>query len=154
MELISRGGIFIWALLALALIAGYALVERALYFLGEHRRRLKGLLGSPPGSLSERQALELMAAARAKLWLLSSTGRIAPLVGLLGTISGLMHTFQEIERAGGRTGVSQLAGGVWEALITTAVGLGIAIPALMAYDYFSRLLERLAGELESVLSDE
>ena len=74
----------------------------------------------------------------ARLSLLSVLARLAPLMGLLGTVFGMISTFSEI--AGASTGVnmSQLAGGIWQALITTAAGLCIAIPALFCLHLFQK----------------
>lgn len=71
---------------------------------------------------------------------------VAPLLGLLGTVTGMIRAFREIQGLGGYVDSSVLAGGIWEALITTAAGLAIAIPAMLAYHYFE-------GEIEKVTSD-
>ena len=79
---------------------------------------------------------------------------IAPLLGLLGAVTGLVRVFGNI--GSGVMSTSDLKGiasGIGEALSTTIVGLSIAIPALVAYTYFSRRVERLAVEMESLLTD-
>lgn len=76
---------------------------------------------------------------------LSTIAHIAPLLGLLGTVTGMVRAFQVIQE---KAGVSQpvspgdLAGGIWEALLTTVAGLIVAIPTLVAYNY---LLSRVKG---------
>ncbi|HAK63791.1 MAG TPA: flagellar motor protein MotA, partial [Alphaproteobacteria bacterium] len=55
-------------------------------------------------------------------------GNIAPLLGLLGTVMGMITAFQQLELAGSKVNPSILAGGIWEALLTTQVGLMVAIP--------------------------
>jgi biopolymer transport protein ExbB len=67
---------------------------------------------------------------------LAVIAQTAPLIGLLGTVVGMIHTFIEIESHGGDVQVSVLAGGIWEALSTTAFGLAIAIPVLIIFNYF------------------
>lgn len=67
--------------------------------------------------------------------LVSITG-IEPLMGFLGTITGLIRAFMAWEKAGNDITVSDLAGGIYEAMITTAAGLIIAIPLYLAYNYF------------------
>jgi biopolymer transport protein ExbB len=62
----------------------------------------------------------------------------APLLGLLGTITGLIRAFIQIQNLQGQVNPSDLAGGIWEALITTAAGLCIAIPCVIAYLHFTR----------------
>ncbi len=59
-------------------------------------------------------------------------GNISPLLGLLGTVIGMISAFQQLETAGSRVDPAILSGGIWEALLTTAVGLGVAIPAISA----------------------
>ncbi|OGH05693.1 MAG: hypothetical protein A2426_04140 [Candidatus Lambdaproteobacteria bacterium RIFOXYC1_FULL_56_13] len=72
---------------------------------------------------------------------------ISPLLGLLGTVTGMMRVFETIVTEGnGNT--SLLAGGISEAMVTTAVGLTIAIPALVFYSYLSRRAENLLIEME------
>lgn len=67
---------------------------------------------------------------------LAVIAQTAPLIGLLGTVFGMIRTFVEIERLGGEIQVAGLAGGIWEALSTTAFGLAIAIPVLIIFNYF------------------
>ncbi len=59
--------------------------------------------------------------------------RIAPLMGLLGTVLGMVNAFQQVAQANGSVDPSMLAGGIWEALITTAAGLGVAIPSMIVH---------------------
>lgn len=154
MELAARGGPFIWLLLAISVLTVWVLLERGWYFLSEHRELVSGLDDVEPGSNpgAEREARSVLERAESRTWLLGLVGRIAPLVGLLGTVSGMIRIFLELEDAGaGGFGASELAGGVWEALLTTAFGLAIAVPALAGYDYFNRLADRTRSELEGWL---
>jgi len=80
---------------------------------------------------------------------LSIIAQGAPLLGLLGTVMGMIRAFMRIETLGGQVNVSALAGGIWEALLTTAFGLSVAIPALFAYHYF----DSKAGRYESLMRD-
>jgi biopolymer transport protein ExbB len=82
------------------------------------------------------------------LWLLETIVTAAPLLGLLGTIVGMMHSFKLI---GGDTLVNPagVTGGVGQALVATAIGLVIALVALFAFNFFSRRIDRLTEELES-----
>jgi len=78
---------------------------------------------------------------------LETVAGISPLLGLLGTVLGMIKVFHVITVQGlGQT--QSLSGGISEALITTVVGLSIAIPALVAYNYFSRKVEELVLEIE------
>jgi len=98
------------------------------------------------------------------LGVLATIAHIAPLLGLLGTVVGMLKAFQVIEqKAMSMVPVNpgDLAGGIWEALITTVAGLSIAIPTYVVYNYLvSRVdnfvvdMEKSATELVNVLSDQ
>jgi len=74
---------------------------------------------------------------------------VSPLLGLLGTVLGMIQSFQELEMAEGAANASVLAGGIWQALLTTAVGLVVAIPAAIAASLFSATVERAAHSIET-----
>lgn len=99
-----------------------------------------------------RGQIRLATELRRGLAALGTIGATAPFVGLLGTVIGITNSFMGIARTGGG-GIEAVAGGVGEALITTAVGLLVAIPALWLYNYFTARLEELFAELAYV-SDE
>ena len=67
---------------------------------------------------------------------LSAIAHLAPFLGLLGTVLGMIEAFMNLQTAGSRVDPSLLSGGIWEALLTTAFGLAIAIPAMAMYFYF------------------
>ena len=69
-------------------------------------------------------------------------GNTAPLLGLLGTITGMIKAFMVIENAGGKVDAQALAGGIWEAMITTGVGLAVAIPLLILLHFLEGMVER------------
>ena len=77
---------------------------------------------------------------------------VSPLFGLLGTVLGVMHSFVAVAQAGSSS-ISAVAPGVAEALITTAAGLVVAIPAAMAYNYFTARLNLVMSELEGFSSE-
>ena len=83
----------------------------------------------------------------ARLPLLSILAKLAPLMGLLGTVLGMISTFSEIANAQAGINMNQLAGGIWQALITTAAGLFIAIPALFFLHYFQTRTDDMASAL-------
>jgi len=84
---------------------------------------------------------------------LAIIGNITPLLGLLGTVTGMIRAFMKIQELGGRVDASVLAGGIWEALITTAVGLSVAIPTLVAYHYFEGRVDNIASEMKDTASE-
>jgi biopolymer transport protein ExbB len=84
------------------------------------------------------------------LWFLSLITDIAPLLGLLGTVTGMVKCFMKIQEFGGRVDASLLAGGIWEALITTVAGLSVAIPTMVAYHYLERRVRDFSDFLKEV----
>lgn len=96
--------------------------------------------------LAKEVAAERDGAARFIPWL-ATFGSVSPLLGLLGTVLGVMDAFIGIA-AGGSGNIGAVAPGVAEALVTTVAGLGVAVPAVMAYNIFVNRLGLFAGELE------
>ena len=87
------------------------------------------------------------------LSILATVAGIAPLLGFLGTVTGMITAFMTIEDLAGSANPSDLAGGIWEALITTAFGLIVGIFALAFYNYFLSSVKRLVGDMETVAND-
>ncbi|MCW8908614.1 MAG: MotA/TolQ/ExbB proton channel family protein [Sedimenticola sp.] len=79
-------------------------------------------------------------------------GNTAPLLGLLGTITGMIKAFMVIEQAGGKVDAQALAGGIWEAMITTGVGLAVAIPLLILLHFLEGAVERRNQSMESTIA--
>lgn len=84
--------------------------------------------------------------------LLGTVATTSPLLGLLGTITGMIQTFQSVQGNldAGQIAAGSLANGIWEALITTAAGLSVAIPAFVAYRFLLGRVDRLVADLEEV----
>lgn len=80
---------------------------------------------------------------------LSILGHTAPLLGLLGTIIGMIKAFMVIEMAGGRVDSQALAGGIWEAMLTTGVGLAVAVPILLLLHVLESTADRRAHGIRS-----
>lgn len=72
----------------------------------------------------------------------------APLLGFLGTVLGMIKAFQQIETLGGNVNAAVLAGGIWQALLTTAAGLTVAVPTLFAYNYIMSRIRDVVSNLE------
>ena len=85
--------------------------------------------------------------------LLASAAAIAPLLGFLGTVLGMITAFQQIQAMQGNVNPSVLASGIWEALVTTAAGLAVGIVALFAYNFLLNRISRSVNEMESVATD-
>ena len=93
----------------------------------------------------ENTAIKEISKLEKGLPLLATISNVAPMIGFLGTVIGMIEAFMRIEEVGGEVNVSALAGGIWEALLTTAFGLVVAIPALFAYHFFETKVDRYAG---------
>ncbi|MQX35717.1 MotA/TolQ/ExbB proton channel family protein [Roseospira navarrensis] len=74
---------------------------------------------------------------------------VSPLLGLLGTVLGMIESFRQLDLAGGSANASILAGGIWQALLTTAAGLSVAIPAAVAGTLMAVRTDRVAAVMEA-----
>ena len=99
---------------------------------------------------TERFARRLLTEARSGLRALDVIATVAPLLGLLGTVLGMIDAFQALQASGTRADPSALAGGIWEALLTTAAGMAVAIPAALALAWFESLVDSLAADMEDL----
>ena len=79
---------------------------------------------------------------------LATIGNIAPLLGLLGTVIGMIKAFMVIQQMGGKVNAAVLAGGIWEAMLTTALGLAVALPTMVAYSYLIARIEKYEAKLQ------
>ena len=100
----------------------------------------------------ERQAQREQQNLKRGLNLLATVGSTAPFVGLLGTVVGIINAFQQIA-ATGSGGLGTVSAGISEALVTTAFGLLVAIPAVMAYNYFNSRVEGFTIDMNDVASE-
>lgn len=187
-DLLAKGGVVVWILLAYSVVALALLVERFLRFalLGRPPRDFEGrllhalrgketavLLQSlrGPEAAIVRGMLEAAAAGVKDLGRVASRigseelqrmergfrtlgvlGNTAPLLGLFGTIIGMIKAFMVIEQAGGRVDAQALAGGIWEAMLTTGVGLAVAIPILLMLHVLEGMADRRAQAMRSCAS--
>ena len=78
---------------------------------------------------------------------LATIGSIAPLLGLLGTVLGMIKAFMVIQEMGGKVNAAVLAGGIWEAMLTTALGLAVALPTMVAHSYLVSRVDRYEAQL-------
>lgn len=89
-----------------------------------------------------------LASAATGLGALELIATIAPLLGLLGTVLGMIAAFQALQAAGSKADPALLAGGIWEALLTTAAGMAVAIPASAALTWFEAVISRIRRDIE------
>jgi biopolymer transport protein ExbB len=79
---------------------------------------------------------------------LATIGNVAPLLGLLGTVIGMIRAFMVIQEMGGKVNASVLAGGIWEAMLTTALGLAVALPTIIAHSYLVSQVNNYEARLQ------
>src|SRR6266516_4611087 len=95
----------------------------------------------------EREMLIVAAELKRGLGILATTGSTAPFVGLLGTVMGIVNAFTGMAASGGGGSLASVSAGIAEALITTAFGLIVAIPAVWLYNYFATKIDFLSVEM-------
>lgn len=93
---------------------------------------------------AERRALNVLHDLRSFLRPMEIIASLSPLLGLLGTVLGMITAFQQMEAAGSQVDPSVLSGGIWQALLTTAVGIAVAIPVVAMHAWLERKVERVA----------
>jgi len=129
----------------------------AIKALGDHQKRpaaqvveaaMSGVANNEPVEAVKEEVTRVARwhLARLQTWLkpLELIANISPLIGLFGTVLGMIEAFRQLELAGNQVDPSILSGGIWQALLTTAVGLAVAIPALLAHQWLERRVERSA----------
>ena len=88
-----------------------------------------------------------------RLQVLAAIGHLTPLMGLLGTVLGMITCFEKIQSMGGQADVNALAGGISVALLTTAFGLIVAIPVMAVYHFFENLVNNRSDEMQYLISE-
>ncbi|MBM4207067.1 MAG: MotA/TolQ/ExbB proton channel family protein [Gammaproteobacteria bacterium] len=113
-------------------------------------KRLK-FRGTPHDLLEQAMSVQMQKEERAMesgLTVLASIGSTAPFVGLFGTVIGIMHAMHNIT-ASGSTSLDIVAGPIGDALVATAIGIAVAVPAVLAYNFFLRRVKVQRGGLEN-----
>lgn len=186
-ELMDRGGIVMWPLLALSVIAVTLIIERTLFYLstnGPARReriyqlgkllragkleearqdakRDRSIYGSAvtqllDEELSESSAVDAIEAQRGRLErflpMLSTVITAAPMLGILGTVIGIIGAFNELSGSRADLDLSDLGGDIGQALITTAAGITVALLTLLPYNLFRAQADRSLSRLESLVA--
>jgi biopolymer transport protein ExbB len=107
-------------------------------------------------SAVERERAQVGLKLRRNLWILATIGSITPFVGLFGTVAGIMRSFKDLGldvESGGTGGTATVMTGISEALVATAVGILVAVQAMIFYNYFQARLSRVVVELR-LMGDE
>lgn len=123
--------------------AGPAVLREALDYVRENGpRSFSNGFALAAGNLIHRMERHLRA--------LETVASVSPLLGLLGTVFGMIRAFMAIEAHGATVNATVLAGGIWEALLTTAAGLSVAIPCMLFHGAFQGRLEWVESQLEAL----
>jgi len=186
-EVITRGGVLMWPIMACSVVAlaitfeRYVLLRRATIdtrqFMDDMRTVLRqnriqeaveicdetdapvarivkaGLLKHNRSKEDIREAIEdaghlEIPRLERHMSAMATCANIAPLLGLLGTVSGMIKAFAQIQDKQGQVNPSDLAEGIGNALVTTAAGLTVAIPTLVVYNYFVTRVDNMILEME------
>jgi len=99
-----------------------------------------------------RVATNQLDAVRTHLKLIEVIATLSPLLGLLGTVFGMIEAFKRLEAAGTAVDPAILSGGIWEALLTTAMGLSVAIPAVFILSWFEQRIGRFQSAMEDAMT--
>ena len=188
-DLMDRGGVVMWPLLALSIIAVTLIIERTFFYIttnGPARRerihqlskllragkfddakpqaaRDRSVYGNAVSQLleespTESAAVDAIEAQRSKLErflpMLSTIITAAPMLGILGTVIGIIGAFGELElnAGGGNLNLNELGGDIGQALITTAAGITVALLTLLPYNLFRAQADRSLSRLESLVA--
>ena len=98
------------------------------------------------------QSSRLLTQLSSSIWVLHLIGTISPMIGLMGTMTGLIKSFKGIESLAGHVDISVLAGGIWEAMLTTVAGLVVGILSLFAYRILDHYVDKRAQYFEELVA--
>lgn len=182
-ELFFKGGVFMYPLLGLSILALIIIIERIFFFCIRNYRLGKSLSKIQQASFAHdlsgvnpiyhitkayyndtelgethcvnvgtREANRQLNQHERGIKLLATIGAIAPLIGLLGTVWGMVKAFAQISSLGANVTPSDFAGGIWTGLLTTVAGLLVAIPAVTASRIFESKVDKLASDFNELFS--
>lgn len=97
-------------------------------------------------------AMERVSLLEKRLYILGIVGYIAPMIGLLGTVTGMIHAFKNLATYGAGD-PAVVANGISQALLTTAAGLSIAIPAIVVYNFLNKRIEKIEEDIDRVTTN-
>lgn len=179
-NLFIQGGSFMWPILLLSVISVILIIERVIFYFTKQYRFRKVVEAIEDGSINEKKdPLALVAKAYVNgkeqgeehstnvatreatrqitqyergIKTLATIGAIAPLVGLLGTVWGMVKAFAKIASLGDSVTAGDFADGIWTGLLTTVAGLIVAIPAVIAARSFEGKVDKLSVDLNQLAS--
>lgn len=119
-------------------------------------RAIRGHLRSlPDQAIREevtRYGTDALESLRSGFRMLEIIASLSPLLGLLGTVLGMIDAFREMEQSGNQVNPALLSGGIWEALLTTALGLAVAIVVVVMLGFLERRVDRLSHEMSNIVT--
>ena len=136
---------------ALLLLQGQRCVQAKLLVAGLNLFESRPMTDADIKTELSRRAAEAVTEKASYLRVLEVIATLAPLLGLFGTVLGMIGAFQAMEAAGSQVNPAVLSGGIWQALLTTAVGLAVAIPCSLVHSWLERQVEVTASNLENNL---
>ncbi len=153
---INLGGPVNWVLAALLCFCFCQCLERTIYFFQTKKGSSRDVIARLKQKMSGTENLDektkmkkfhsecsiLYYEMNRGLWFLNFISSVAPSLGLLGTVTGLIGAFSKLSQAGANVNIQDLSGGIWEAMLTTAFGMIISIPSLLFYRTFKRIIEK------------
>ena len=143
LELAMKGGWIMIVLAVLSLIGIYIFFERFVVL-----RKAGGKNPSLLARINNTAGLEI-AALEKGLPVLSTISAVAPMLGFLGTVTGMVQAFWNMSQAGDSIEVSALSGGIYEAMVTTVAGLIVGIIAIFAYNYLVVKVDKVQNAMEA-----
>ena len=167
-EFVNLGGPINWVLFVMLCFCICQCLERCFYFGATFHNPKKSYMARIKKTAEEskdlskdekRRALEKEAGLiyyemNRGLWFLNFVSAVAPSIGLLGTVVGLISAFQGMANAGGQVDMKDLSGGIWVAMLTTAFGMMISIPSLFFYRTFKRIIEKRVMRIGLFIEEE
>ncbi len=176
-DLFHKGGSFMWPLLILSIITVVIVLERIIFY-AMRRYRVSRAIADPhrePGNnplltvsraftnattdgeehslnVTEREASRVIRSHERGLRTLALIAAISPLIGLLGTVWGMVVAFSKIAKLGATVTPGDFADGIWTGLLTTVAGLLVAIPAMAMAKIFEARVDQLVHDLNEVTS--
>ena len=155
-QFINLGGPINWVLVALLCFCFCQCLERGIYFFQTRKGSRRDVVARLKEKMNENKIIDekrknkifesecsiLYYEMNRGLWFLNFVSSVAPSLGLLGTVTGLIGAFSKLSQAGANVNIQDLSGGIWEAMLTTAFGMVISIPSLLCYRTFKRIIEK------------
>lgn len=119
-------------------------------------RAIRGHLRSLPDQVIREEVTrygnDALESLRSGFRMLEIITSLSPLLGLLGTVLGMIDAFREMEQSGSQVNPAVLSGGIWEALLTTALGLAVAIVVVVILGFLERRIDRLSHEMSNIVT--